>query len=107
MKCQNASAGAVDQEITPFDDGAERTGKDNGRHSAFPLANCELRCAYSDKPSFLSQSEICFKVVPDLTLYALDRENKKSSTRRNILQRSHKGHMPVEGQSRLNRRYIC
>jgi hypothetical protein len=37
---------------------------------------------------------------PNLTLSVLDRENRKSTTRRNILQRPHKGHMSVEGQSR-------
>ena len=36
---------------------------------------------------------------PDLTLSVLDRENRKSTTRRNILQRPHKGHMSVEGQT--------
>jgi hypothetical protein len=34
---------------------------------------------------------------PDLTLSVLDLENGKSTTRRNILQRPHKGHMSVEG----------
>ena len=38
--------GAVDQEIVPFDDGADRTGKDNLCHAALSLgrgiANCEV-----------------------------------------------------------------
>jgi hypothetical protein len=37
--------------------------------------------------------------TPDLTLFVLDRENRKSTTRRNILQRPHKGHMSEEGQT--------